>query len=345
MKRRNRSKLSQEDKDFLIADMFFRLKQTVSAIADELDISRESIYPAIQRLRDMNKIQYLPPLKETTSQELAKRYRLNKDSIHVVGPERDHGLTGEHVATVAAYLALKILKQVGAARPGHVGLGLGPGWGTMEVARQLGHLMNSDPNTPELRLVTISSACPPTCPHLSSAAFFNLFPSSAVKEQIGLFAEPIVSAKDFKSLQSRSGARAAFAAKPQIDVVITNMGNAADEHDLLRTLMKEAREDVTSLDRKHWVGNVMYRPYSADGPIHEQGEEQRAVTLFELEDFVQMSATRNKHVILIARSCGLCGITKADSLRPLLTQEKLRVWSELVMDVHTAAKLTGTPKA
>ncbi len=65
----------------------------------------------------------------------------------------------------------------------------------------------------------------------------------------------------------------------------------------------------------------------------------RAVTLFELEDFVRMADSKNKHVVLIARQCGLCGKTRAAALRPLLKAPRLRVWSELVMDEATAREL------
>ena len=333
------SEMTPEQQAFCIADLFFRQKKKVSQIAAELNISRESVYPAIQRLRDLRAIQYLPPLKQTTTEELAKLYHLNKDAITVIDSIDDPD--GEHLAAVVADLALRLIKQVAQSREDLVGLGLGPGRGSLEVARHLGTLMRSDPHTPRLRLVTISSACPATCPEYSSTAFLNLFPSSAVAERIGLFAEPIVTADAFKSLKTRPGAKDAFAAKSQIDVVVTSMGDRDDPHDLLRTLMDQAGENVRAMERRKVIGNVMYRPYSEDGPILERGREQRAVTLFELEDFVTMSAARQKHVILIARACGICHKSKATALRPLLSKPNLRVWSELVMDVTTANELTS----
>jgi len=334
------SDMTPDQLTFAIADLFFREKKKLSDIALELRISREKIYPEIQRLRDLNAIQYLPPLKQTTAEQLIRRYHLNKDALTVVDANDDP--TGEHFAAVVADLALRAIKQVGRSRPGPVGLGLGPGRGTLEVARHLGNLMRSDPETPQVRLVIISSACPATCPEYAPVAFLNLFPNSAVNSRIGLFAEPIVSANAFKRLITRPGVREAFEAKSLIDVVITSMGNGEDEHDLLTTLMVQADEDMKALHRHHWIGNVMYRPYNEHGPIHEQGSEQRAVTLFELEDFVQMSNTRGKHVILLARTCGMCNKTKARSLRPLLENNKLRVWSHVVMDVKTANDLTGS---
>jgi hypothetical protein len=84
---------------------------------------------------------------------------------------------------------------------------------------------------------------------------------------------------------------------------------------------------------------VQYRPYSKDGPIQENPDDMRAVTIFELDDFATMAATKNKHVLLIARQCGICGLTRANALRPLLTTPRLRLWSELVMDEATARAL------
>lgn len=339
--KKNRIGMTPKELDFSIADQFFRQKKKPAEIAINLGITREAIYPAIQRLRDRHAIHYLPPLDRTTKETLAKRYRLSEDSLTVVDLNLDPGR--EYFAAVVAELALRRIKQVGQSRADGVGVGLGPGGATRDVARVLGNLMKSDADTPQLRLVTISSACPATCPEVSPTAFLNFFPHSVVKQRIGLFAEPIVSADAFAELRTRPGVREAFQAKPDIDVVISAMGNAADEHDLLQMLMREFGEDVQALEKQRWVGNVMYRPYNAKGPIHEQGREQRAVTLFELEDFVQMSKTRNKHVILIARSCGGCPKSKAASLRPLLERPELRLWSDLIMDVKTASELTGSP--
>jgi hypothetical protein len=48
-------------------------------------------------------------------------------------------------------------------------------------------------------------------------------------------------------------------------------------------------------------------PYTADGPVVEKGKELRAVTIFELKDLVQAAGEKNRHVILMARQCGICG--------------------------------------
>ena len=40
------------------------------------------------------------------------------------------------------------------------------------------------------------------------------------------------------------------------------------------------------------IGNVQYRPYTAEGPVEESPGDLRAVTLFELEDLVRSRARR-----------------------------------------------------
>jgi hypothetical protein len=73
--------------------------------------------------------------------------------------------------------------------------------------------------------------------------------------------------------------------------------------------------------------------------VKEKPADLRAVTLYELEDLVGLAVQKNKHVILIARQCGLCGRTRADALHPLLTNPSLKVFSSLVMDAATAREL------
>jgi hypothetical protein len=88
------------------------------------------------------------------------------------------------------------------------------------------------------------------------------------------------------------------------------------------------------------ISSVQYRPYTENGPIYEEekSNELRACTLFELSEFVEM-VKRGKHVILIARQCGVCGMTRARGLRPLLTRAELKVWSHIVMDLASAKDL------
>ena len=100
------------------------------------------------------------------------------------------------------------------------------------------------------------------------------------------------------------------------------------------------RYQARLLEAAGWLGNIQYRPYSKSGPILGDNDDWRAVTLFELEDFRGYVERKEKHIVLIARQCGICGMTKAEALLPLL-EPGFRLFSELVIDTVTAHGLLG----
>jgi len=75
------------------------------------------------------------------------------------------------------------------------------------------------------------------------------------------------------------------------------------------------------------------------GPDEGEAERLAAVTLYGLEDLVRVAGQKNKHVILMARQCAICGRSRAQALLPLLTNPQLRVFSSLVLDGVTAREL------
>ena len=54
---------------------------------------------------------------------------------------------------------------------------------------------------------------------------------------------------------------------------------------------------------------------------------------------MRIAGQKKKHVILIARQCGIWERTRGEALRPLLTDPSLKVFSTLVMDAATAREL------
>jgi hypothetical protein len=244
------------------------------------------------------------------------------------------------VAAVAAELALDHLEEIVKAKRGPVvGLGLGPGRATLDFCRAFGGLLAGYPEPVKLRLVAISAGCPANAPEYASISFFNLFPKHLVESKVGLFAETLVPLKEFEAIKQRAGVKEAFAARESIDLVVTSMGDVWDDDDLLSMFLLQSDQDLGQLRAAGWIGNVQYRPYSATGPVREKPSDLRAVTLFELEDLARIAGQKNKHVILIARQCGICGRTRAEALRPLLTNPGLKVFSTLVLDGATAREL------
>lgn len=328
---------------FQVADLFFQ-GMKIRDIARELNLTREGVYPLLAKARELGLIRLVPPLEPELGQRVADKFKCNADSIRVVDvPGKEHG---EQVAAVAAGVVVDLMKQVHRSGRDPVRLGLGPGRATRDFSKALGEYLVSDPSPPTLKLVAISAGCPATAPEYASSSFFNLFPRKVLERQpngdhgcVGLFAEPLVSCKDFARIRSWTQFHEAFKECDEIDIVVTAMGDLDDEHDLLRMFQEKAGINVSQLKKKGWIGNVQYRPFSATGPILEKGDEMRAVTLFELDDFARLVEKKNKHVVLIARSCGICGKTRARALRPLLSVPRLKVWSEVVMDEATGREL------
>ena len=96
---------------------------------------------------------------------------------------------------------------------------------------------------------------------------------------------------------------------------------------------------IQHLEDQGVVGNVQYRPYSAEGILKEASPASRVSTLFELEDLRDWALKKGKHVVLLVSPCGRCGQRKTKALLPLLTVPELKVWSSIVLDVTTAREL------
>jgi hypothetical protein len=299
------------------------------------------------------------------SERLGQAFRHPSDRLMVV--DTLGRTANQQVSARAAQVALDLLKEewpkVRAQGKNGVTVGLGPGRGTLDFCRHLGRLLEVEPSDLQLRLVAISAGAPALQPEYASSSFYNLFPAGRVVERVGLFAETLVACFDFDEIQGRPGIAEAFREKNEnnIDVVVTSMGDLADREDLLGAFLEQARTSSfpinktlrTFLEKKarliaagqdtsamEMIASVQYRPYTENGAIDERKDkrELRACTLFELEDFVEM-VRRGRHVILIARQCGVCGMTRARGLRPLLTLPDLKVWSHIVMDIATSKEL------
>lgn len=335
------AKKKQYDDAFLyrIAELFFKDRLKVSDIAEKLDLSREAVYPLLSTVMERGFVKLVPPIATELVERLAEKLRCRAETVTVVNTVEGTD-TGEQVATTAAELALGLIMKIHKSGRDPVCVGLGPGRATLAFSRQLSRLMQAQVGAPKLKLFAISAGCPALSPEFASVSFFNLFPKSICAGCVGLFAETLVKQQEFEDIKARPGVKEAFAERDEVDILITAMGFVDDDHDLLRIFLEQAGESIAGQKAdKGWIGNVQYRPFSEKGPVTQKKNELRAVTLFELEDFVRLAQTKDKHVLLMARQCTLCSKTKARALLPLFRNAKLKVWSELVMDVATAQEL------
>jgi DNA-binding transcriptional regulator LsrR (DeoR family) len=304
-----------------------------------LKITRETLYPLVEQAVRQHLVRLVPPVNQALRQQLVARFPgLSEEEVEVVET------TGQHdnakVAALAAEKALAALVRIARSKPGQpVGLGLGPGRATLEFCRYLSPGLQMHDQALKLQLVAITAGCPATMLENAPISFLNLFPEHLVQRKLGLFAETLVRVGAFKGLAGHTGVKEAFAAKKDIDLVVTAMGDFYDPHDLLSIFLKDSGQDLDALRKRGWLANVQYRPFTAKGPAREVPRDLRAVTVFELEDLVKLAEKRTKEVILMARQCGICGRTRAEALRPLLTNPTLKVFSTLIVDAATAREL------
>jgi hypothetical protein len=219
-------------------------------------------------------------------------------------------------------------------------IGLGAGFTTANFAQHFAAELRTNPD--ERPRIVLKAISPPFSTHEQRTAphtFFDFFariegvscewfnaPSYMLTEGYGQFTES-------------PGVREAFKERMGLDIVVTSFGSRSCGHgDFTKFMHEHAVEDgagVAWLKGKQWVGDVLRLPFSPDGPIAFE-TKFRPVSLYTLDDLVTLAADPRKSVILIAGPCQQCGHTRESALLPLLENEKLLVWSHLVLDAETA---------
>jgi DNA-binding transcriptional regulator LsrR (DeoR family) len=332
---------------FAVCERFFKgeIPETIAARLNEelalaqrgVKLTRERIYPLIREGVQLGYVVLCPPIHRSLSQRLADRYGVDSRRIRVVSVRGKPA--AEHLAAAGAEVLLGLIREVG-ARKKPVHLGLGSGWTSMLVARRLVQLMRQGYDGPGLVLHALSSGFDANDPLRSPVAFFGPFQELPIEvSYVGLFASAAVPVEDYEGVKKQPGVRESFERAREIDIVVTSLASARDEHGALNRFMHFGKGlGAAELRRQGWVGDFQYLPLSRKGPIRLT-HGIRAVTLFELPDFVRMVLSKEKYVVLVAGPCGECGRTKEDALRPMLEVSNLKIWSHLVTDAQTADRL------
>ena len=315
-------------------------EQVKQQFETDLELTRETLYPLVEEAVRRGIVRLTPPVSQALRDKMIAKFPgLAGTKVNVV--ETTGPADNVKVAAFAAEKAFKALARIAKAkgRGKPVGLGLGPGRATLEFCRCLSTRLKFLDEELKIRLVAITAGCPARLLENAPVSFLNLFPEHLVESKLGLFAETLVPARDFPALSGHTGVKEAFAAKQDIDVVVTAMGDFNDPHDLLSLFLEDSDQDLEKLRQRGWLGNVQYRPFTANGPAPEDPDDLRAVTVFELKDLVEKAKDRNKEVILMARQCGICARAHAAALSALLSNPGLKVFSRLVLDQATATEL------
>lgn len=322
------------------------------------DLTREKIYPLFWEASRRGFLLLQPPFEQQLSDRLRKRFSLPETSKDIMIANASGSNSAQHVTSRAADLIVSLIDQVYAEKleknitepdgsPPHVHLGMGAGYAAMLVAKRMAQRVNSGGEFPPLVLHAISAGgFLIDEPHKAPTTYFTYFDQSLTTiKYVALFSETVVSSEDYEKLKMNPGIRIPFEQRNQIDILVTSLAEADHEHGLLvRYLTSLVNQNLLEpqllkqMRDSGWIGDVQFRPYSVDGPLKDECPV-RAVTLFELDEMVELTKQEGKHIVLVAGPCGECGHSKKKALLPLLANEKLRLWNHLVIDAKTAREL------
>lgn len=304
-------------------------------------INREHVYPLLTEARRRGYLSLLPASDHTLAAEIAKQYGHAAETIHVcsvVGKS-----TCDFVADAAAEFAVTLIKQR-AGSTDRVGIGLSGGWTMMKVARNLAMRLRSEPDVPALGLHILSSGFDVENPSTAPVTFLGYFADLPTKiDSVALFTTPVVDAETYERAKKERGFEKALKRKDEIDIVLTSLAWAEDEHGALIDLAQiddAAVRTLESLRRNGWVGDVGYLPYSDSAPLRMTGK--RAVSLFDLDELIRDVRAERRHVVLVAGPCPQCDRLRDRALLPLLANSDLKVWSHVFIDYRTAHAVRRT---
>ena len=332
----------------LACDMFVHGRKTHEirdAVNEELErlnqrkkVSREQIYQLMNLGRERGYFTFTPPERAGLQMRVADAYDVAQNRVHVANSRAI-----DHVASTAATLLVDLILDLAKTRD-EVHVGLGGGYTARLVAYHLATQLRAVARLPTLVLHALSTGFDPRGPHTAPVTFFGFFEGiGADIEYVGLFAPPVVKTADYErtilSSGVYSGVRQSFEARKELHLVITSVGSASHDHGDFYTFMQQgSKGGLSVLKKAGWIGDVQYRPYSATGPITDD-TDIRAVSLLELNELTEMAGSGDKQVVVVAGPCAICGKTRSDAVRPLFEEPKLRLWSQFVMDMATAADL------
>lgn len=350
-----RSRAEADALTLQVLDLFFRQKKKPSQIVGHfarqgIGLSRAQVHHYLLRGRDQGFVRLVAPSNNQLHDQIVEAFELRQHTVSVVDVPSDAFSSAEYVAEKSASVVLDLIREVERVDPTrHVGLGMGTGRFSLTVTRSLNRLLHSEkPLSRRLRLIALTPAAPIERPQYCPVSFFNLIHDHFVEQRVGMFTEPMMKAGDFERMRDSTDDRSHFGFthaarhKADIDVVFTGLGDPGQKFDLYRSfLFDSGRDDVDAWIREKGIlGNVQYRPFTAEGPYRESPDEMRPVTLLEFDDFRRLAEQKFKYVILAVRKSEH-GESRAATLRALLNKKAthLRAFSHLVLDSETAKEL------
>jgi hypothetical protein len=127
------------------------------------------------------------------------------------------------------------------------------------MAHHLAALLRTEATLPTLVLHALSTGFRVDQPHIAPVAFFSLFDALSPKVgYVGLFAPAIVSSQHYDAVKREPGVAESFAAAGDIDVILTSLASASDEHGALNQFLADHAGDVEGLKQAGWIGDLRH---------------------------------------------------------------------------------------
>ncbi|MCZ6696345.1 MAG: hypothetical protein O7A63_07390 [Acidobacteria bacterium] len=318
----------------------------------KIETSREGIFPLIRYAIRQGYVRLCPPRHIQAEKALAEKFPRMPADTRVLDVQPP--MVSDNLAAASADLVLSLIKDLGPVKQrkheggeapsDRVHIGFGAGDTTRQVAEKLALRMKMEAQLPEMTIHALSSGFSNSRPLSAPVAFFPSF--SALNQPIefvGLFSPPFVRMGEYDDLKKLPAIKESFREAKKIDIVVTSLAQADDEHGLLNSFLtlNEGGKPAALATAGH-IGDVQWQPFSETEPLTDVNTGILAVTLFNLPELVELAGAEDKHVILVAGPCNGCGKLKDKAVGPLLTQKTLKVCNHLITDVATAgAVLSG----
>ncbi len=325
-----------------VCSLFFDKHWGAEKIAAEMkkrgvSVNRESVYRHLRKARERGYIKFLPPRDRELSARLREKFR---GAIHVINTGQ-FAVNSVLADAAAALVAEKIRDRGKLKKDAPVHIGFTGGVTTRNVAYELSQQYKNDLQLPNLVIHAITGGFGAREAQLAPDTWFAWFLQHKSDEParevsfVGLFAPPMVTTSTmYEEIKDLPGVAEAFQDRSQIEIVVTSLGTADDPW---IPFVEEGRKS-SLMEQTGWVGNVLYCPYSKEGPIDEAGLEWYPFTLFRIPELVEMAAG-GKTIVLVCGPSHRSNRRKTAALLPLLMNPKLRVFTDLVIDVGTAQEV------
>lgn len=298
-------------------------------------LSREKPYQILS-LAGMNGwLEFIPPLEYALAEHLRQNYPFLED-VDVV---RTTHL--EPVAARAARMLLQLVRQA-AYEKSEVHVGLAGGWTVLTMVKHFARLLDQPMEDLPDRIVfhAMVTGLQLDDPETDPNTFYNYLRPLPIETKFKALYGPVMpDAETIAELRrDHKPTEDAFLAGDEIDIIATSGSRWQDEHSQLKELMTKYQDpeekvtDTEKLEEEKCVGDILWQPINAQGPI-ETDLHVQAMTLKELAELPGDIRGGTK-VLLILGPCGACGAARGDLLRAVL-ELKERYVTHLVTDIET----------